>query len=110
MLHAHNVAVVEKTHELKFPIFVPLVLEHLLDGHHLARLDDLREENHPEAAVSDDTLRTVCDGTLSPIFTLGLHRVVRRLDPSCRLPRHLVCSLCLCRLKVGVTGEGAESQ
>mmetsp|Transcript_5510 Transcript_5510/g.12451 ORF Transcript_5510/g.12451 Transcript_5510/m.12451 type:complete len:308 (+) Transcript_5510:1098-2021(+) len=48
-------------HDLQLPILEPLVLQYLLDGHYLPRLDDARLEDHAERSVAYDPLGAVRD-------------------------------------------------
>ena len=62
VLHVDDVAVGQETHDLELAVLVPLVLQHLLDGHHLARLHHLGEKHDAEGAMADHALRAVGDG------------------------------------------------
>ena len=49
----------------EFSVFVPLVLENLLDGHGLAGFGDGSLEHHSEGTVTDDFLSVVGETLLS---------------------------------------------
>ena len=49
-----DVAVLEPPHDLQLAVLVALVLQHLLDDHHLASLYQLGLVHHSEAAVPND--------------------------------------------------------
>ena len=49
-----DVAVLEAPHDLQLAVLEALVLQHLLDRHHLPSLHQLRLVHHAEAAVADD--------------------------------------------------------
>ena len=57
MLQRHNVGMRildQLSHDLQFSVLESLVLEDLLDRHHLPGLHQLRLVDHAEAAVTDD--------------------------------------------------------
>ena len=57
--HFYVVRVVKHLQNGEFSVFVPLVLEHLLDGYCLTRLCDRGLEHHSKRAVPDNFLRVV---------------------------------------------------
>ena len=64
LAHLDAVGVVQHFQNLQFSVLVALVLEHLLDGHGLARLSDRGLEHHAEGALTDDLLRVVGEALL----------------------------------------------
>eukprot|EP00754_Rhynchopus_humris_P013920 Rhum_TRINITY_DN14356_c14_g1::Rhum_TRINITY_DN14356_c14_g1_i1::g.84606::m.84606 len=79
VLHVDDVAVGQEAHDLELAVLVPLVLQHLLDGHHLARLHNLGEEHDTEGAMADHALRAVGDGLGHSTRARLRHRRIRRL-------------------------------
>ncbi len=49
-----NVAVLQPPHDLQLAVLKPLVLQHLLNGHHLAGLAQFGLVDHSKAAVPND--------------------------------------------------------
>lgn len=62
VLERHDGWVVQQTHDLKLAVLVPLVLQHLLDGNRLIRLQAGGLENNSERTVPDHTFGGVADG------------------------------------------------
>ena len=58
--HFDIVGLVELFEDLEFSVFVPRVLEDLLDGDWLSSFSHASLEHNPEGAVADDLLRIVC--------------------------------------------------
>mmetsp|Transcript_27146 Transcript_27146/g.68916 ORF Transcript_27146/g.68916 Transcript_27146/m.68916 type:complete len:393 (+) Transcript_27146:146-1324(+) len=72
VLQLHHVGVPELLHDLKLAILVALVLEHLLDGHRLASLHNLRLVDDAEGAAAQDTLGVVREGRPLGVAARGM--------------------------------------
>mmetsp|Transcript_6086 Transcript_6086/g.17155 ORF Transcript_6086/g.17155 Transcript_6086/m.17155 type:complete len:342 (+) Transcript_6086:192-1217(+) len=59
MLQLHHIGVTQLLHDLQLAVLVPLVLEHLLDGHGLPGLDHLSLVHDPEGPAAQHALRVV---------------------------------------------------
>jgi hypothetical protein len=60
----------ELPHDLELSVLKPLVLQHLLNGHHLASPLYCRLEHHPKRTIPDDTLSVVTDRLPSRLPTI----------------------------------------
>ncbi len=56
MFEAYDIGMVERGHNIQFPIFEPSILEHFFDGDCLARIDHRRLINDTETAISNHAL------------------------------------------------------
>mmetsp|Transcript_34320 Transcript_34320/g.87763 ORF Transcript_34320/g.87763 Transcript_34320/m.87763 type:complete len:236 (+) Transcript_34320:740-1447(+) len=62
VLQAHHVGVVHHLHDLELAVLEPLVLQHLLNRHHLVGLQAVGLEDHAKGAVPHHAVRRVVDG------------------------------------------------
>lgn len=53
ILELDNVAMLQTPHDLQLSVLEPFVLQHLLDGHHFARVAQLGLVNHAETTIAD---------------------------------------------------------
>ena len=60
----------ELSHDLELSVLKPLVLQHLLDGHHLTSPLYRRLEHHTKRTVPDDALSVVTDRLPSRLSTI----------------------------------------
>lgn len=67
MLQPNNIRMpilYQQPHNLQFPIFKPLILQHLFNRHNLPRFHHGGLEYHPKRSIPDDTFGGVGDGLI----------------------------------------------